>query len=324
MSDTGTAHQTVKFALRRLKNPLALCLTLAACCAAAVSVEAQRGRAVVRSLAPAFGRAAVAAESRALARVTFTHLPRQSITPAFSAAARTTLTREGVASALRSFGIRRRAFNVAAGSMTRTPRVFGVAAKLPALNSGSYAVGRTAAEMTRAQSLRQVFDIRALMSPRLSPRARLTLGKSLSDATNRAAAARALEKQAASINKIFDRSARLHKNSRFYRAPSHVYVIVGPDGRLYKVGESSAGLLSKGLSRRAQAQVKLHNRQLTPGVNGQYRSRIIKTFDSKQAARDYERRLIVRYKEKYAGRRLVLPGNRERFAELNQNQKQPR
>ncbi len=295
---TDTSAGTLKVKLGALKHTLALFLALAFSLAPALPVGAQRGRAA-KSFGPLLGGSVRVAESGAAARVAFTRVSRMSTAPAFSAAARTTLTREGVGSALLSAGIRRRSFNVAAGSVTRTPRVFNAASKLPALNSGSYAVGMTAAGMASSQSLRRAWDIRALMSPRLPPRARSILGSSFNEATSKAAAARALESQAGTLKKLFDRSARLHKNSRFYRAPSHAYVIVGPDGRLYKVGESSAGLLKNGLSKRAQTQVNSLNRKLAPGAAG-YSSRVIKTFESKQAARDYERELIVRYKKKYA------------------------
>jgi hypothetical protein len=308
-----TRHHQLKGIFRQLKNPLAFFLTLVICHAmAAVPVEAQRGR-IIQSLTPKFGAAARVAESGALSGVKFTRIPRQSITPVFNSAAGTRLTRDSVTGALRSTGIRRRAFNVVAGSMIRTPRVLPVAAKLPALNSASYAFGRTSAGVS-SQAVRQAHDIRKLLSPHLSQKAKLELGKTFSEATGRAAAARALETQAAAINKIFNQRARLHKNSRFYRGPSHVYVIVAPDGRLYKVGESSAGLLKSGLSKRAQSQVNKLNQQLPPGVTGGYRSRIIKTFDSKQQARDYERELILRYRQKYEARRFVLPRNREHFA----------
>jgi hypothetical protein len=317
MADTRIKHQTAGAYLGRVKKSLAMLLMLAICHAgAAVPAEAQRGR-LFKPLRPTFGGVARVAESRAVTGVAFTRLPRQSIAPAFGAAGRSTLTREGVTSALRSAGIRRRAFNVAAGSTTRTARALPAAAKLPAINSGTYAVGRTASESARVQAFRQAADIRKLISPNLSPKARLTLGKSYSEATGRAAAASALEKQAAAIDKIFNKRARLHKNSRLFRAPSHVYVIVTPDGRLFKVGESSAGLLKNGLSKRAQTQVNRLNRKLPLGVGGRYRSRIIKTFDSKQEARDYEREIIVRYREKYKDRRLIiLPGNHEPYARL--------
>lgn len=314
MGTIRTKHHPIKGYFKLLKRSLAFLLTLAICHATAVvSVEAQRGR-IIKPLTPTFSTAARVAESGAMAGVKFTRIPRQSITPIFNSTARPTLTRESVTTALRSTGIRRRAFNVAVGSMTRTPRVVPVATKLPAINSASYAFGRTAAEMSRGQAVRQTYDIRKLFSPHLSQKAKLTLGKSLNEATSKAAAARALETQAAAINKLFNQRARLHKNSRFYRAPTHVYVLVGPDGRLYKVGESATGFLKNGLLKRTQVQINDALVKAPPrGVKGQYRSRIIATFDSKDEARAYERKLILRYEERYKDRRLVLPGNREGF-----------
>lgn len=173
-------------------------------------------------------------------------------------------------------------------------------------------MGRTAAEMTARQTFRQAADIRKLLSPNLPPRLKTTLGLSHELALSRAAAARSMETQALAVEKLFNQRAALHKNSSFYRGTSHIYVIIAPDGRLYKVGESSAGLLKSGLSKRAQTQVRELNAGLPKNSAG-YRSRVIQTFDSKQGAREIERELILRYEQLYKNRRFVLPGNRERY-----------
>jgi URI fold toxin 2 len=320
MNRTKTQSCSIKTFFRLVKCSVVLLLMLGVWqVTTLVPVEAQRWR-IFKPVPPALGRVARVAESGAIAEVKLARLPRQSITPAFGMAARSALTRESVTTALRSAGIRRRAINVATGSLTKTPRVLPTIPKLTAISSGTFAVGKTAAELNSGQALRHAFDVRKLISPSLSPKAKLTLGKAFNEATGRAAAARALETQAAAVEKIFNEQARLHKNSRFFRAPSHAYVIVAPDGRLFKVGESSAGLLKNGLSKRAQTQVNQLNRRLPTAVTGKYRSRIISTFDSKQEARDYERELILRYRQKYKDRRFVLPGNRERFASLDNKQ----
>ncbi|HEX8197671.1 MAG TPA: hypothetical protein VF571_15870 [Pyrinomonadaceae bacterium] len=272
--------------------------------ASIIPIEAQR-IAAIKPFTPTIGRTAEVARSGIAAGVKISRLPRQSVTTAFNAAGRSAVTHQSVTTALRSSGIRRRAVNSATGSLTRTPRIAPVVPQMPAITSGTQAVGRTAAQISSKQAFKDAHDIRKLLSPNLSPRAKLEIGKSASEATNRAAAVQALEKQAVTVEKLFNAKARLHKNSRFFRGPSHVYVIVGKDGRIYKVGESSNKILSNGLSGRAQTQVQ----KLGDG----YRSRVIATFGSKAEAKVYERNMILRYEAKYKDRRFVLPGNHERF-----------
>lgn len=294
----------------KLKILTALLLTVAIChTAGTITVSAQVGR-LAKTLTPKFGTAARVAEAGAVTTVRFSRIPRYSITPVFNSAARSSLTRASITGAVRSNGIRRQ-FNATVGSLSRTPRALPAVSSLPSINSGSYTMGRTAAEMSYRQSFRQAADIRKLFSPHLPARVKVTLGKSHSVAMERAAAAKAMQTQAIAVERAFNQTARLHKNSLFYRAPSHAYVIVSPDGRLFKVGESSAGIMKNGLSKRAQAQVKKLNSELPTG-SAEYRSRIIQTFDSKQDARSYERVVILRYAQRYPDRR-VLPGNRERF-----------
>lgn len=260
---------------------------------------------VTKAITSTFGRAAT---------IRFSGLPRNTITPIFNSAARPSFTRSSVSGALASNGIRRQ-FSGSVGSLSRVPRSIPAVSTLPAIKQGSYMVGRTGAELTSRQTFRQAADIRKLLSPNLPLRVKATISKSHEIALSRAAAARAMETQAEAVLRSFNRRAALHKNSRFYRGSSHVYVIVAPDGRLFKVGESSAGLLKSGLSKRAQAQVSRLNRDL-PSNEAGYRSRIIQTFDSKHAARDLERKLIMKYQTLYMKRRFVLPGNRERFRQL--------
>lgn len=293
---------------------IALLLTVTVSDATIVPVLAQTGS-VTRQLTRTFGRVARVAEADAVAAVRFGRIPRRSITPILNSA-RGPVTRASVISAVRSNAIRRE-FSATVGSLSRTSRTLPALSMLPKL--GSYTTGRTAVEISR-QSLRHAADIRKLFSSNLPATVTQSLGKTYSVAIERAAAARALETQSIAIERAFNQGARLHKNSRFYRAPSHVYVIVGPNGRLFKVGESSAGVMKNGLSKRAQAQVNELNSRLNtefnkkslPTWSGDYRSRIIRTFDSKQDARNYERELILRYEQRYPERRVLL-GNHERY-----------
>lgn len=269
-----------------------------------------------RSLTSTFARAGRATETAAATTVRLSRLPRNTITPIFNSVARRSVIRESATGSLASIGIRRQ-FSASVGSLSRVPRTLPAVSTLPAIRQGSYMVGRTASEVTARQAFRQAADIRKLLSPNLAPRIKATLGKSEELALSRAAAARSMENQALAVERLFNQRAALHKNSRFYRGSSHVYVIVAPDGRLYKVGESSAGLLNSGLSKRAQAQVSKLNRGL-PANSAGYRSRIIQTFDSKKTAREMERKLILKYQQLYKDRRFVLPGNRERFRRVEQ------
>jgi len=97
----------------------------------------------------------------------------------------------------------------------------------------------------------------------------------------------------------------IHKNSLKYIGETHVYRIKGPDGTTFKIGESARGVRkADGLSIRAEEQV----RRLQRETGDTYSSEIRKTFGSKAEARDYERRLIERFRRRYG--EDALPGNK--------------
>ncbi|WP_298465960.1 RHS repeat-associated core domain-containing protein [uncultured Erythrobacter sp.] len=96
----------------------------------------------------------------------------------------------------------------------------------------------------------------------------------------------------------------IHKNSLNYIGETHVYAIRGPNG-IHKIGQSSMGRrLRDGLSRRAEQQV----RRLGRKTNQRYRSQIRRTFQNKRDAREYETKLIERYRRMYGEK--TLPGNK--------------
>ncbi|MEO0419085.1 MAG: RHS repeat-associated core domain-containing protein [Pseudomonadota bacterium] len=94
-----------------------------------------------------------------------------------------------------------------------------------------------------------------------------------------------------------------HGNSLDFIGETHVYAIKGPNG-YHKIGESMLGVTRKGISRRGGAQA----RRLERKTNNPYRSQIRKTFSNKRDARNYERRLIERYRRMYGDH--TLPGNK--------------
>jgi len=95
-----------------------------------------------------------------------------------------------------------------------------------------------------------------------------------------------------------------HKNSLDYVGDTHVYRVKGPDGT-YKIGESAQGVrVSDGASIRAEQQV----RQLQRQTGDEFRSDIRKPFPDKASARDYETRLIERFRRMYGAD--TLPGNK--------------
>jgi RHS repeat-associated protein len=96
-----------------------------------------------------------------------------------------------------------------------------------------------------------------------------------------------------------------HRNSLEYVGETHVYRIKAPDGSTYKIGESARGVrVGDGQSIRAEEQVRRLVRQQGPG----FESEIRRTFPNKAAARDYEQRLIERFRSRYG--EDSLPGNR--------------
>jgi len=95
-----------------------------------------------------------------------------------------------------------------------------------------------------------------------------------------------------------------HKNSLDYVGETHVYRVKGPDGT-YKIGESAQGVrVSDGASIRAEQQA----RRLTRETGDLFETDIRKTFPDKASARDYETRLIERFRRMYGDD--TLPGNK--------------
>ena len=96
----------------------------------------------------------------------------------------------------------------------------------------------------------------------------------------------------------------VHKNSLDYVGDTHVYRIKGPNGT-YKIGESAQGVrVRDGASIRGEQQA----RRLTRETGDFYESEIRKTFPDKRSARDYERRLIERFRRMFGDD--ALPGNK--------------
>jgi RHS repeat-associated protein len=96
-----------------------------------------------------------------------------------------------------------------------------------------------------------------------------------------------------------------HKNSLDYVGETHVYRIKGPDGSTYKIGESAQGTrVRDGASIRAERQA----RALRKETGDTYTTQIRKTFPDKASARDYETRVIERFRRMYGDD--TLPGNK--------------
>ncbi|MBK8018410.1 MAG: hypothetical protein IPK20_17930 [Betaproteobacteria bacterium] len=87
----------------------------------------------------------------------------------------------------------------------------------------------------------------------------------------------------------------VHKNSLSYVGETHVYRIKGPDGATHKIGESARGLNAEGASIRAEQQA----RRLTRETGDVYTTEIRKTFPDKASAREYETRVIERFRSMY-------------------------
>lgn len=95
-----------------------------------------------------------------------------------------------------------------------------------------------------------------------------------------------------------------HKNSLDYVGETHVYRVKGPDGT-FKIGESAQGVrVSDVASVRAEQQA----RRLTRETGDRFETDIRKTFPDKASARDYETRLIERFRRMYGDD--TLPGNK--------------
>ena len=98
-------------------------------------------------------------------------------------------------------------------------------------------------------------------------------------------------------------TARVHKNSLRYVGETHVYRIIGPNGKTYKIGESAQGVTRSGESIRAKRQA----RRLSRETGELYTTEIRKVFADKASARAYERDLIERFRSLYGPN--SLPGN---------------
>jgi RHS repeat-associated protein len=95
-----------------------------------------------------------------------------------------------------------------------------------------------------------------------------------------------------------------HGNSLDYIGDTHVYRIKGPNGT-YKIGESMQGVRNTdGASMRAEEQVRKFQRE----TGDFYSSDIRKTFPDKRAAREYETKLIDRFRRLFGDD--SLPGNK--------------
>ncbi len=101
--------------------------------------------------------------------------------------------------------------------------------------------------------------------------------------------------------------APIHKNSLKYVGDTHVYVIRGPDGSLFKVGESAQGVrVGDGSSIRAEQQA----RALLRETGDRYPTQIRQTFGGKTDARAYETKFIQTYERLYGKRPLGNPFDR--------------
>ena len=95
-----------------------------------------------------------------------------------------------------------------------------------------------------------------------------------------------------------------HKNSLDYVGETHVYRVRGPDGT-YKIGESAQGVrVGDGASIRAEQQA----RRLTRETGDRFETDIRRTFPDKRSAREYETRLIERFRRMFGDD--TLPGNK--------------
>ena len=98
-------------------------------------------------------------------------------------------------------------------------------------------------------------------------------------------------------------TARVHENSLRYPGETHVYRIIGPNGKTYRIGASSQGVTRSGESIRAKQQA----RRVTRETGEQHTSEIGMVFANKAATRAYERDLIERFRSLYGPN--SLPGN---------------
>ena len=104
------------------------------------------------------------------------------------------------------------------------------------------------------------------------------------------------------------KKGKAHKNSHDYVGESHVYKIRDlTKNKTHKVGESSAGVrLRDGKSKRAEAQV----RKLERETKRKFRSKIMRSHETKKDAYKHEEKLIKRYRDFYKKIDDILPGNK--------------
>jgi hypothetical protein len=123
-----------------------------------------------------------------------------------------------------------------------------------------------------------------------------------------ARALKTAQKAAGKLDDIVEEAvdARLiHGNSLEYVGDTHVYRIKGPNGSTYKIGESMQGTrVRDGASIRGEAQA----RALRKETGEFYRSDIRRTFPDKASARDYETRVVERFRRMFGDD--ALPGNK--------------
>ncbi len=99
----------------------------------------------------------------------------------------------------------------------------------------------------------------------------------------------------------------LHKNSLDYVGETHVYRIKGPNGS-YRIGESAQGTrVRDGASIRAELQARKFRKE----TGDIYETDIRRTFSDKRSAREYETRLINRFRQRY-GQEALLGNNTNR------------
>ena len=96
-------------------------------------------------------------------------------------------------------------------------------------------------------------------------------------------------------------TSTVHKNSLDYAGETHVYAIRDADGTVNKIGESAQGVRAgDGASIRAEKQVRKLNREQGPG----HTSEIRKEFKTKKDAREYETKVIERYRRRFGEDKL--------------------
>lgn len=101
-----------------------------------------------------------------------------------------------------------------------------------------------------------------------------------------------------------DATSQIHGNSLNNQNSTHVYAIRDDSGAVWKIGESAQGVKATGESIRADQQVRSLNRLYQDRA---FESEIRAWFPDKASGRDYETRLIERYRAIFGQDKL--PGN---------------